>query len=116
MPTFERGDIVRVPSPYTDRDTRQHRPALVVSNGGVGDRKRLLRVVMITSAQNRRWPGDVPLIEGHAEIGLPVPSLVRSTKIATIDASHADRIGSVPDKVWAQVDSELAGHMGLEGR
>jgi len=116
MPTSELGDVVRVPFPYTDRETRQHRPALVVSNGGVGDGKRLLWVVMITSAQNRRWPGDVPLIENHAEIGLPVPSLVRSTKIATIEASHADRIGSVPDTVWTQVESELARHLGLEGR
>ena len=34
MPSFEQGDIVRVPFPYTDRSTRQWRPALVVSAGG----------------------------------------------------------------------------------
>jgi hypothetical protein len=33
MRNFERGDVVRVPFPYTDRPTRQHRPALVVSAG-----------------------------------------------------------------------------------
>ena len=26
MRDFERGDVVRVPFPYTDRSTRQHRP------------------------------------------------------------------------------------------
>lgn len=114
MPTFERGDVVRVPFPYADRDTRPHRPALVVSNGGVGDGDRLLWVVMITSARNRRRPGDVPLVEGHEEMGLPVPSLVRSTKIATIDAALADRIGSLPSPIWSEVEAELTRHLGLE--
>jgi mRNA interferase MazF len=50
MPTFEQGDVVRVPFPYTDRQTRQHRPALVVSNGGIGERAQFLWVVMIALA------------------------------------------------------------------
>ncbi|MGO4263873.1 type II toxin-antitoxin system PemK/MazF family toxin, partial [Lysobacter sp. TAB13] len=56
---FSQGDVIRVPFPYTDRNTRQHRPALVVSHGGVGEGEGLLWVVMITSAENRSWPGDV---------------------------------------------------------
>ena len=31
MRTFERGDVIKVPFPYTDRATRQSRPAVVVS-------------------------------------------------------------------------------------
>jgi mRNA interferase MazF len=112
MPTFERADVVRVPFPYTDRETRQHRPALVVSDGGVGERKALLWVVMITSAENRRWPGDVPLVEGHRAAGLPVPSLVRTTKIATIDARHADRIGKLPEALWEKVSTAVLEHLG----
>ncbi len=60
MPGFEQGDVVRVPFPYTDRATRQWRPAFVVSRGGLGEDRRLLRVAMITSADNRAWPEDVP--------------------------------------------------------
>lgn len=41
MPIFEQGDIVRVPFPYTDRDTRQRRPALVVSSA-IGEGAALL--------------------------------------------------------------------------
>ena len=59
MPNFEQGDVVRVPFPYTDKAARQHRPALVVSTGGIGENEGLLWVVMITSADNRPWPGDV---------------------------------------------------------
>ncbi len=95
MPTFEQGDVVRVPFPYTDRPTRQRRPALVVSNGAIGEGQELLWVAMITSAQNRAWPGDVPFGAGYAEAGLPAPSVVRPCKIATIQASDADKLGAV---------------------
>jgi len=42
MPSFKQGDVIRVPLPYTDRSTRQHRPALVVSKGGIGEENGLL--------------------------------------------------------------------------
>jgi mRNA interferase MazF len=114
MATFEQGDVVRVPFPYTDLDTKQHRPALVVSRGGVGDRSALLWVVMITSASNRGWPGDVSLIDDFRHVGLPVPSLIRTTKIATIEARHADRIGRLTPGLWGQVRAELRAHLALE--
>ena len=99
MPTFEVGDIVRVPFPYTDRATRQHRPALIV---GTIEGHGLLWVVMITSAENRRWPLDVPAPDGP-ETGLPVPSWIRPAKIATIDARDAQRIGRSPDSAFNAV-------------
>jgi mRNA interferase MazF len=113
MATFERGTVVRVPFPYTDRDTRQHRPALVVSAGGLGDGERMLWVVMITSAANRIWPGDVPLIDDHQDVGLPVPSLVRTTKIAMIESGFADRLGSLPSDMWTKVEAALRDHLGF---
>lgn len=114
MPRFRQSDVVRVPFPYTDRDTRQHRPALVVSRGGLGDGDALLWVVMITSAANRPWPGDVSLAESYEAVGLPVPSVVRSTKIATIEARHAQRIGRLTPPLWAEVASVLRQHLGFE--
>lgn len=114
MPTFEQGDVVRVPFPYTDRDTRQHRPALVISRRGLGAGERLCWVLMITSAENRRWPGDVPVVERHLDCGLPVPSLIRTAKIATIEASHADRLGAIPQPLLDDVRASLRGHLGLE--
>jgi mRNA interferase MazF len=115
-PTFRQGDVVRVPFPYTDRNTRQHRPALVVSRGPLGDKGALLWVVMITSAADRPWPGDIPLAEDHEKVGLPVPSIIRSTKIATIEARHADRLGTLPGPLWARVARALRDHLGFSGQ
>lgn len=94
MPSFERGDVIRVPFPYTDRNTRQHRPALVISNGPVGKDAGLLWVLMITSAGNQGWPGDVPIADYRAT-GLPAPSVIRTAKIATIEVRHATVIGTI---------------------
>lgn len=114
MPTFEQGDVVRVPFPYTDRDTRQYRPALVVSRQGLGTDGRMVWVLMITSAANRSWPGDVSLEGSYGDAGLPAPSLVRTTKIATIEAQHAERIGSLPSSSWQEVQANLRVHLGLD--
>jgi mRNA-degrading endonuclease toxin of MazEF toxin-antitoxin module len=94
MASFEQGDVIRVPFPYTDRSTRQFRPALVVSGPHAQDRYGLIWVVMITSAENRRWPDDLPVTR-LADTGLPAPSIIRSAKIATIDATQATRLGRV---------------------
>ena len=53
MPTFRQGDVIKVPFPYTDRATRQSRPAVVVSTGRIEELHGLIWVTMITSADNR---------------------------------------------------------------
>ncbi len=106
MPNFEAGDVVKVPFPYTDRATRQHRPALVVSDAQSERRHGLLWVSMITSAENRGWDGDVE-IANLAAAGLPAPSVVRTAKIATVDARDAERLGKVAVRVLTEVKRHL---------
>lgn len=95
MQNFERGDVIKVPFPHTDRATRQWRPALVVSTARVKDLHGLLWAAMITSAERRSWPDDVP-VSNPKMAGLPSPSLIRSAKIATIEAGDALKLGRVP--------------------
>ena len=92
MLIFKQGDIIKVPFPYTDRSTRRSRPALVISTGKLQNLHGLLWVIMITSAQNRDWAGDVPVTK-LKKAGLPAPSVIRCAKIATIEASDATRLG-----------------------
>ena len=95
MPSFETWDIVKVPFPYIDRPARQHRPALVIAAPDPEGPYALLWLAMITSAANRGCPGDVGVSE-LAEAGLPIPSIVRPAKIATIEAHSAERLGTLP--------------------
>jgi mRNA interferase MazF len=113
MANFEQGDVVRVPFPYTDRSTRQHRPALVVSAGGIGESNGLLWVVMITSAENRPWPGDLSLGKFYEHAGLPAPSVIRPCKLATIEARHAEHLGRIEQTLMAEVSSTLRRYLGF---
>lgn len=106
MPAFKTWDIVKVPFPYTDRPVRQHRPALVVAAGQLEANHGLLWVLMITSAENRRWDSDV-VVSNLEAAGLPAPSMVRCAKIATIEARDAERIGTLP----AGDRKKVAGHL-----
>jgi mRNA interferase MazF len=112
MPTFEQGDVVKVPFPYTDRATRQSRPALVVSVGGIEKAHGLLWVLMITSAENRGWPGDIA-ISNLNSAGLPAPSIIRTAKIATIEISDATKLGRISTASLKRVLRILAGELGL---
>jgi len=107
MPRFEPGDVIRVPFPYTNRETHQHRPALVVSGGELAG-GMLVWALMITSRENRSWVGDVPILSPEHSTGLLAPSMVRTAKIATIEASVAERIGQLGDHELRQVQAELA--------
>lgn len=105
MPRFEPWQIVAVPFPYVERPIQQRRPTLVVA-AGLGTSRDLLWVLMITAAANRRWPDDVE-IDDHVAAGLPIPSVVRTAKIATISAGAADRLGILPEDSATAVKSIL---------
>jgi len=106
MANFKQGDVVRVPFPYTDRNTRQHRPALVVSSGGIENDHGLLWVVMITSAENRGWSGDVA-VQDLKRANLPVASIIRTAKLATIEAQDAGKLGTLKPTNLAAVLNEI---------
>ena len=106
MPAFEVWDIVKVPFPYTDRPVRQRRPALVIAAGELLAEHGLLWVAMITSAANRGWAGDVPIAQLELA-GLPIPSIIRPSKIATIEAQDAGKLGVVAEQDQAAVAGYL---------
>ena len=97
---------MKVPFPYTNRPVQQRRPALVVAVPDVPGAPRLLWVLMVTSAGNRAWPGDV-VVSDLAEAGLPAASVVRPAKIATVEAGEVERIGCLPRADRSQVEESL---------
>jgi mRNA interferase MazF len=106
MATFKLSDFVKVPFPYADRPVLQRRPALVIAGEPIEAGQGLLWVLMITSAENRRWKYDV-VVSDLRRAGLPAPSVVRCVKVATIESRHAERIGDL----HSSDRSRVAGHL-----
>lgn len=94
MPGCRIWDVVKVPFPYTNRPVEQRRPAIVVALPAASGTPELLWVLMVTSAVNRGWPGDVDISDLELA-GLPVASVVRTAKIATVEAHHTEPLGQL---------------------
>lgn len=80
---YNRFDIVKLPFPFTDKQSAKVRPALVLSNEDFNRSVGKTIFAMITSTTKTAWLHDVVLTDFHAA-GLTVPSRVRM-KIFTID-------------------------------
>jgi mRNA interferase MazF len=110
--TYAPFDLVVVPFPYTDRLSEKRRPAVVVSRPALARDHGLVWLVMVTSAENRRWSTDVE-VSDLKRAGLPAPSRVRPAKIATVDAGHIlRRIGRLAPKDARAVAVKVAGLLG----
>ncbi|WP_245427497.1 type II toxin-antitoxin system PemK/MazF family toxin [Pleomorphomonas carboxyditropha] len=79
----------------------------------MGEEGKLLWVAMITSAENRPWPGDVEVGAAYRDVGLPAPSVIRPVKIATIEASSAEKLGHVTASIMSKVADEIREYLGL---
>ncbi len=113
MPVFEAGDAVRVPFPYVETPILEMRPALVISPLALGPNNSLFWAVMITSAANRGWAGDVSVETDHRAFGLPAPSVIRTEKIAVLEADSASLLGKVSEDMLLQVQTRIARYLGL---
>ncbi len=59
-------------------------------------------------------PGDVAIEADYKAYGLPAPSVIRTEKIAVLEECSATRLGSVSDGVLADVQSRVAGYLGIK--
>lgn len=80
-------DVVLVPFPFSDRLAEKRRPAVVVSRPSLQRDHGHVWLTMVTSARHDPWDADVPIAD-LASAGLPSPSVVRTAKITTVEASR----------------------------
>ena len=108
---YSRWDIVKVPFPFTEGIGDKRRPALIVSKEILSKEHQLYWLMMITSVINPKWAGDIE-IKDFESVGLPVRSIIRTAKIATLQEDRIlGRIGCLDwkesQKVAIQLDKWL---------
>ncbi len=87
---FARGAVLILPFPYSDRFAEKRRPAVVVSAPLLERTYGLVWVAMITSDRGVHRADDVS-ISNLDKAGLPAASIVRPSKLATIEPSRVVR-------------------------
>lgn len=103
-------DVVVVPFPYSERLAEKRRPALVISTDRL-HREGFVWIAMITGAAKVRRNGDV-VIDDLASAGLPGLSMVRTTKIATVEPERIlRRVGALATGERPAVQKSVAGFL-----
>jgi mRNA interferase MazF len=68
---------------------------------------------MITSAANKGWAGDLAITD-LSLAGLPAASVIRSAKVATIEAVDAGPLGRISGALLKKVLARIATEIGCE--
>jgi len=114
MTGFRRWDIVKIPHAAPGHAVPEYRPALVIVAGDICRNHGLLWVLMITSSRNKAWPGDIE-VGDVAAAGLGVPSVIRTSKIMTVEGRDAVVIGTLTGAQRKMVGEQVFANMGLTG-
>ena len=103
-------DVVVVPFPYSEKLAEKRRPALVVSSAKL-HRLGFVWLVMITGAAKQKRVGDIVLGDLQAA-GLPGPSMVRTSKLATIEPARVvRRIGAIAKAERTELARSILGFL-----
>ncbi len=113
MTIYKAGDIVTIPFPYVEGKKGKVRPTLLVSDL-INTKQQYYYVVMITSKQGKEIiKGDV-LIEDVRQCGLIVPSIIRCSRIATLDQKMIiGKIGKMPLAITKLAGESIRGFIEL---
>jgi mRNA interferase MazF len=110
-----RGDILLTPFPFTDLSGTAFRPALVVSQGPIGQDLVLAAISSVVRVPPA--PADLLVDPAHAEFGLTglrKSSVIRLHKLATVEQSVIQRrLGRIGAQLQAEADRLLRLVLGL---
>lgn len=99
---MKKGDVILIPFPFSDLTSTKTRPALVLVSGAFD-----VTVAFITSKVVRQEPDDLEL-KPNTQNGLKVDSLIKLSKLATIDKDLAlGELGSLSADELKLVDQKL---------
>ena len=114
-PMLARGDVVLTRFPFTDLTGASLRPAVVVSQGHIG--QDIVLIAISSVVRGVLAPTDYPMEMTHPEFtltGLRVRSVLRVHKLAAVERSVIGRrLGRLGPQLQAAVDRLLRLVLGL---
>jgi mRNA interferase MazF len=99
---MEKGDIVLIPFPFTDLSGNKLRPAIVLAQTSLD-----ITVCFVTTQLHWQDATDI-LLQPNSNNGIKKPSLIRVSKLATLDKGLAlGKIGSIDSNKISELNSKL---------
>jgi len=117
--SYDRGEIVLVPFPFTDLSRQKARPAVVLSPRRFNERFPDVILAAISSKVPTR-PSDLELViqqsgSAFASTGLRVSSVIKATKLVTMEQSLIyTTLGRLTDRTLRELDERVARALGLK--
>lgn len=109
---YEQFSVVKVPFPFTDKNTSKRRPAIVISNPNYQTLHDHAVLCMVTSAKNSLWPDDIPLINLE-QAGISAGSIIR-LKLFTLDVRLIlGQLGALGKQEVNQLKANLKKYLAL---
>lgn len=106
---MKKGDIILIPFPFTDLTGNKNRPAFVLVDGEID-----VTVAFISTQLKWKEETDI-LLKPTEENGLKKKSLLRLSKIATIDKDLVlGRLGTVDEETILLINNNLKKILRLE--
>ena len=107
---YKRGAIVLVPFPFTDLSGNKVRPAVIVSNGKIGDD---VVVLFITSQAKMKGQYLIAVVP-DGRTGLKAKSSIVCSKLATLETKIIlGELGCISSETQRTIDKELRKVLGL---
>lgn len=107
MTGYKRWDVLVTGFPFADTFEVKRRPAVCIEAFQPFENIQLYWVLMVTSTQLKGWKGDCD-IHNLEKAGLPIPSIIRTAKIACVDASMIEKkAGSLDLKTRNHVNEAI---------
>ena len=113
--SFDRGDVVLVPFPFTDLTTQKQRPGLVISSKTFNDASPDAIILAITSQVSKDLqPSDYSLsLDEQKKGGLPKPSIVKAAKVVTLSQGLIRKtLGRLTEETVDQIVGKLVSIIG----
>jgi mRNA interferase MazF len=98
MTTYNFGDIILVPFPFTDQSTSKKRPAVVISSDAYNNDRPDIILMAVTSQMRHLGNTGEAAVEDWQEAGLLKPSLIKPI-LTTIEKTLVlKKLGSLSER------------------
>lgn len=106
MTTFNKGDVILIPFPFTDLSATKQRPALIISSDQFNNNHKDVIVMAISSQIPSQIPEDEYLLSSAdmKNSGLPRKSIIKLGKVVTINQSLIiKKLGKIPNQTVTSI-------------